>query len=103
MAFGQTGHEGHQSGTKSHGSPSTSAYQAANTKMHEAMNIPFTGNADRDFAAGMIAHHEGAIDMAIVALKFGKDPAIKKLAEEIIAAQEKEIVWMKEWLAKNAK
>ncbi len=43
---------------------------AVNDKMHRDMGITFTGNADRDFAAGMIPHHQGAIDMARVALEF---------------------------------
>ena len=104
QAPAQSGHGAHgtaQPGGDSAGS--TAAFQAANEKMHEGMDIPFTGNADRDFVAGMIAHHQGAIDMANVVIKFGKDPGVRKLAEEIIQAQEKEIAWMKDWQAKNAK
>jgi uncharacterized protein (DUF305 family) len=71
--------------------------------MHKDMNITFTGDADVDFLAGMIPHHQGAIDMAQVLLKYGKDPETRKLAEEIIAAQEKEIAFMKDWLAKRGK
>ena len=84
-------------------SASTEAFIAANTKMHEGMAIDFTGNADVDFVRGMIAHHQGAIDMAKVELEHGKDPELRKLAEEIITAQEGEIRMMEEWLAKNAK
>ena len=83
--------------------PSTKAFIDANTKMHAAMDIDFTGNADVDFVRGMIAHHQGAIDMAKVELEHGKDPAIRKLAEEVISAQTGEIKMMEEWLAKNAK
>ncbi len=45
----------------------------------------------------MIPHHQGAIDMAEVELRYGKDPAMKKLAAEIVAAQRTEIRTMKQW------
>lgn len=79
----------------------TMAFMEANMKMHAAMEIAFTGNADVDFIRGMIAHHQGAIDMAKVVLDHGTDPEVRKLAEAIIAAQEGEIAWMQDWLAKN--
>jgi uncharacterized protein (DUF305 family) len=81
--------------------PSSLAFQGINIKMHEAMSIAFTGNADVDFVRGMIPHHQGAIDMAKTVIAFGKDPAVRKLAEEIIKAQESEIALMNEWLKKN--
>ena len=83
--------------------PSTTAYKAANDKMHSGMAIPFTGIADKDFVAGMIPHHQGAVEMARIVLQYGKDPALKKLARDIIKAQDKEIAFMKAWQAKNAK
>lgn len=82
-------------------SPSTEAFKAANMAMHGGMDIAFTGDADVDFVRGMIAHHQGAIDMARIVLEHGKDAEVKKLAEEIIAAQESEIAWMTDWLEKN--
>jgi uncharacterized protein (DUF305 family) len=84
-------------------SPSSEAYAKANDAMHKNMSIPLTGDADRDFVQGMIPHHQGAIDMARVELQYGKDPAIRKIAEGIIAAQESEIAQFKAWLAKNPK
>lgn len=81
--------------------PSSLAFQGVNMKMHNAMNITYSGNADADFVKGMIPHHAGAVDMAKVVLAFGKDPELKKLAESIIAAQESEIALMQRWLEKN--
>ena len=60
-------------------------------------------NADVAFACGMIAHHQGAIDMAEVLLAHGDDPKMRALAEEIIAAQVGEIAEMTALLAENAK
>lgn len=81
--------------------PSSQAFAKANARMHEGMAIAYTGKADVDFAKGMIAHHQGAIDMAKVELEFGTDPDLRALAQEVIAAQETEIARMKTWLARN--
>jgi uncharacterized protein (DUF305 family) len=80
-------------------SPSSAAFAAANDKMMKDMMVMPTGDADRDFVTMMIPHHQGAIDMAKVELQFGKDPAIRTLAEAVVAAQEKEIAGMQAWLA----
>ncbi len=77
------------------------AFAAANAKMHKDMTIVFSGNADVDFAKGMIPHHQGAIDMSNTVLKHGKDAAVRKLANDIITAQKSEIAQMAAWLAKN--
>lgn len=63
--------------------------------------VPMTGDADRDFTAMMIPHHQGAIDMARYELANGKDPAMRKLARNIVTAQEKEIAAMRGWQAKH--
>lgn len=94
-------------GLQGKATPSSRALDAANMHMHKDMNITYTGDADIDFLRGMIAHHQGAIDMAKVQLAYGKDAQVKRLAREIIRAQTQEIHWMKTWLtqleAKGAK
>jgi uncharacterized protein (DUF305 family) len=104
-ALAQQHHSGHaqHGATSMPASPSSKAFQDANDKMHRDMNIPMTGNADVDFVQGMIPHHQGAVDMAKIVLQYGADPEIKKMAQEIIDAQEKEIAMFRAWLAKRQK
>ncbi len=80
---------------------SSKAFAEANDQMHRAMAVELTGNADVDFIRGMIPHHQGAVDMARIVLEYGSDPEVRKLAEAVIAAQEAEIKWMQDWLARN--
>src|SRR5665811_1490526 len=54
-----------------------------------------TGDPDRDFAAMMIPHHQGAIDMARVELIYGRDPVLRRLAQGIIVEQQQEIELMR--------
>ena len=67
------------------------AMSEAMRRMDRGMAITHGGNPDRDFAAMMIAHHQGAIDMAKAELAFGTDPVLRRLAQAIIVEQQQEI------------
>lgn len=90
-------HEG-MNHEETNAAPSTTEFLKAFDTMHAGMNIDYSGDADIDFVRGMIAHHQGAIDMARVVIEHGSDPEIMALAENIIEAQEAEIAFMEEWL-----
>ena len=72
------------------------------TRMDGGMkSAPMNGDCDHDFVTMMMPHHQGAIDMAKAELLYGKDPVIKRLAEEIIVDQQSEIQAMQLWLSKQ--
>ncbi len=73
------------------------------TRMDRCMaTAPMNGNVDHAFATMMLPHHQGAIDMAKAELSYGKDPVMRRLAQEIIVDQQSEIDAMNLWLEKNA-
>ncbi len=74
---------------------------AAMQRMHHAMMVEPSGDVDRDFAAMMVPHHQGAIDMAQMELKSGKDAKMRAMAKGIIKAQQKEIKEFDRWLGKQ--
>lgn len=76
-------------------------YSLINDNMHKGMTFESTGNPDKDFVIGMIAHHKGAVEMAKIQLKYGSDKDLINLSNEIISAQEKEIKLMEDWLKNN--
>ncbi len=84
-------------------SPADQALSASMQAMMRDMKPAMSGDPDKDFVAMMLPHHQGAIDMAKVELQYGKDPAIRKMAQDIVAAQEAEIAEMKAWQAAHGK
>ena len=86
--------------------PNTQAMQQAYTAGMQAMHDDMmTGIAnpvpDMAFARGMLPHHRGAVDMAMIQLQYGTDKEMRKLAQDIIDAQQPEIIWLQEWIAKT--
>ncbi len=84
-------------------SKSSQEYMAAMGDMHKKM-ADGVKNSDPDiaFAQGMIPHHQGAIAMAETELRYGKDPQMRKMAENVIKAQKAEIATMNDWLNQHS-
>jgi uncharacterized protein (DUF305 family) len=71
-------------------------------KMHQAISsIKSSGNSDVDFVRLMLPHHQAAIDMAKTELIYGKDPEMRRLAQEIVTDQQSEIALMQLWLKRH--
>ena len=79
---------------------SQAAYEEANMKMHAGMAAVHP-DPDIAFMQGMVPHHQGAVDMAEIVLKYGTDPETLALAKTIIESQTKEIAQMNAWLEKR--
>lgn len=101
LAYDHNPHKAHNASRAIHESRATAAYKSAMNKMHSKMAIKYTNNADVDFVRGMIPHHQGAIDMAKIVLRYGNDPGVRRLAHNVIREQENEIAWMREWLKRH--
>jgi uncharacterized protein (DUF305 family) len=69
--------------------------QAAMDKMMAGMDIRPSGDVDADFAAMMIPHHQGAIDMAVAELRYGHNEQLRRIAQEIVVEQQQEITAMR--------
>lgn len=93
-------HAGHGAPAAPAGGAAQEDYAASNARMHTAMEAAARErDPDVAFVKGMIAHHQGAIEMAQIQLRHGTDPQNAKLAQEIIAAQQREVAQMQQWLA----
>lgn len=78
--------------------PSTVAYRAVLARSGIRLAIPFTGDADQDFVGNMAPFHQAAIDLAEVELKYGRSPAVRRIAGHIVAEDEHENNEMNAWL-----
>jgi hypothetical protein len=97
LTFAVFAHEAHppQQAATSDESAFLAENEAAMSTMMSAMEAKPTGDIDRDFVAMMAPHHQGAIDMAIIELRYGKNEQLRRLAQEIIVSQTQEIAAMK--------
>jgi uncharacterized protein (DUF305 family) len=77
------------------------AFMDVKMEMRESMPVEYAGDPDVEFVRSMIPHHHGAIDMAEVELKYGKDAQARAFAEEIIKAQTAEIEQLNAWLKQH--
>ena len=75
--------------------------EAMSAMGHDNMDMSGGGSVDEEFIKNMIPHHQGAVDMARIYLKYGKDDVMKKMANSIIASQQREIKEFQEWLSKR--
>jgi uncharacterized protein (DUF305 family) len=91
-AAGSGGHDVHQAPADAGGFAAD--MHGTMQAMMRAMDVPMSGNPDRDFLAMMIPHHQGAVEMARLVLIHGRDPLTRQLAEEIVASQTAEIASM---------
>jgi hypothetical protein len=113
LALELPGHFGHHTGSAHHhhgllpprenapagrGATFHSEMTDVNGRMHQGMAISPSNDVDRDFMRMMIPHHQGAIDMALVLLKYGDDARLKRLAQSIIVEQGQEIAYMRSLL-----
>ena len=76
--------------------------EQAMEKMHAGMaSIKLSGDNDADFVRLMLPHHQAALDMAKAELANGKDPQMRRLAQEIVTDQQSEIELMRLWLERH--
>jgi Domain of unknown function (DUF305) len=94
-AQAQSGLSEPSAGAPSMEAPFLAENAAAMDKMMAGMDVKPTGDADADFVAMMVPHHQGAIDMAQAVLRYGKNEQIRRIAQEIVVEQQQEIAAMR--------
>jgi uncharacterized protein (DUF305 family) len=100
-AWRQDSHS-HSHGSMSMAGPAWSELMTSMDTMHAGMaSVEPSGDSDVDFVKLMLPHHQAAIDMAKTQLLYGKDPQMRRLAQEIITDQQSEIELMKLWLKQH--
>lgn len=98
LAYAVFAHEAHppvQPAANSDESAFLAENEAAMNRMMSAMEAKPSGDIDRDFVAMMVPHHQGAIDMAVLELRYGRNEQLRRIAQEIIVSQMQEIAAMK--------
>jgi uncharacterized protein (DUF305 family) len=99
LAWTQDSHSHHPKPTSQ---PGWAELAESIDKMHAAMaGVQPSGDGDADFVRLMLPHHQAAIEMAKTEILFGKDPRMRRLAQEIITDQQSEIQVMQLWLAQH--
>jgi uncharacterized protein (DUF305 family) len=97
LAIAHEAHQGSQQSVAASGDEGAFLLEneAAMTRMMNNMAAKPTGDIDRDFVAMMVPHHQGAIDMAVIELRYGKNEQLRRIAQEIVVDQMQEIAAMK--------
>ena len=95
LAFAHEAHSPAQHAATADESAFLAENEAAMNRMMSAMEAKPAGDIDRDFVAMMAPHHQGAIDMAVLELRYGKNEQLRRIAQEIIVSQMQEIAAMK--------
>lgn len=76
------------------------ALKQSMAKMMSDMDVKSTDNPDADFVTLMLPHHQSAVDMAKIELRYGKDPVLREMAQKIVISQDGEIATMRDWQSK---
>jgi uncharacterized protein (DUF305 family) len=104
LAFGAVASAAGVAVAQINASPATQAYMQAMQTLNDKMKgVAPSGDPNKDFVLMMTPHHQAAVDMAEAYLKYGKDPQLTRLANDIISSQTKEIKEMTAWQTKHGR